>query len=388
MSLIRDARKFPQIPTPIIVKSALSMFLGRLGSLNALEQLKESSSLRSFIEGRLPSADTIGRVFALIEPDTIRQANHEIYTHLKRNKSLELLEHGLIALNIDGHESHATYMQHCDGCLKRTMNKGTDTERVQYYHRHVTAQLVFRNFSLLLDIEVQQPGDSETAAAQRLLARVLKDYPRAFDVVVVDALYCGAPFINYVIDSGKYIVVVAKDERTDLVKESEIFLKDKPPDITTSDKRIEHKCWDLEEFEWSSVKQSLRIVKSLKIKTVRRQLDGKIEQETSAWMWATTLPKITAGTKTVVELGHGRWRIENNGFREMVNHWFSDHIYRHHPIAIINFWLLCMMAYNIFRCFYLRNLKPALRNTHTMVHIASCVKSELYPHRPLAVRPP
>ena len=97
------------------------------------------------------------------------------------------------------------------------MNRGTKSERVQYYHRHVTAQLVFRNFSLLLDIEPQQPGDSETAAAERLLGRVLKDYLRAFDVVVVDALYCGAPFINYVIDSGKHIVVVAKDERHDLL---------------------------------------------------------------------------------------------------------------------------------------------------------------------------
>ena len=357
--------------------------------LNALEQLKKSPNLRSFLEGELPSADTIGRVFALIDPNTIRQANREIYKHLKRNKSLELLGHGLVALNIDGHESHATYMQHCDGCLKRTMNRGTKSERVQYYHRHVTAQLVFRNFSLLLDIEPQQPGDSETAAAERLLGRVLKDYLRAFDVVVVDALYCGAPFINYVIDSGKHIVVVAKDERHDLVKEAEAFLKDKPPDVTTRDGKIEHMCWDMEGFApWSNVKKSLRIVKSLKIKTVRRQLDGKIEQETSSWMWATTLPKITARTETVVQLGHGRWKIENNGFREMVHHWFSDHLYKHHPVAIINFWLLCMMAYNIFRCFYLRNLKPTLRNAHTMLHIAACVKAELYPNMPLAVQPP
>lgn len=354
-----------------------------------MEQLKKSTNLRSFIEGQLPSADTIGRVFALIDPDTIRQANREIYRHLKRNKCLELLEHGLVAVNIDGHESHATYMQDCDGCLKRTMNKGTDSEKVQYYHRHVTAQLVYCNFSLLLDIEPQQPGDSEKAAAERLLARVLKDYPRAFDVVVVDALYCGAPFINYVIDSGKYIVVVAKDDRHDLVKDAEAFLKDKPPDVTTNDGKIEHMCWDMEGFEpWSDVKKSLRIVKSLKIKTVRRQLNGNIEQETSTWMWATTLPKITAGTETVVQLGHGRWKIENNGFREMVNHWFSDHLYRHHPIAIINFWLLCMLAYNIFRCFYLRNLKPALRKEYTMLHIASCVKAELYQQLSMALQPP
>ena len=35
------------------------------------------------------------------------------------------------------------------------------------------------------------------AAAHRLLARVLETYPRAFDVVLADALYATAPFINF-----------------------------------------------------------------------------------------------------------------------------------------------------------------------------------------------
>lgn len=362
------------------------MFSARLGSLNAIEQLKKSKTLGEFINADLPSADTIGRVFGLINPDTIRQANREIYRQLKRNKALELVDHGLVALNIDGHESHATYMQHCTGCLERTINKGTEKEKVQYYHRHVTAQLVFRNFSLILDIEPQRPGEDEKAAAQRLLERVLKDYPRAFDVIVADALYCGAPFINFVIDSGKHIVVVAKDDRHDLVKDAATFLEDKAPSLVTQQGKVERQCWDMEGFEWSAVKKPLRVVQSVEKKTVRRQLDGKIEEETSSWMWATTLPTVRANTDTVVKIGHGRWKIENNGFREMAIDWFADHIYSHDPVAIVNFWLLCMMAYNIFRCFYLRNLKPALRACSTMLHVARYVQSELYSQP--AVRPP
>jgi hypothetical protein len=355
------------------------MFAARLGSLNAIEQLKKSKDLLEFIDADLPSADTIGRVFGLIEPDTIRQSNREIYRQLKRNKALELPEHGLIALNVDGHESHATYMQRCSGCLERKINKGTDTERIQYYHRHVTAQLAFRNFSLLLDIEPQQSGEDERAAAQRLIERVLKDYPRAFDVVVTDALYCGAPFINFVIDTGKHIVVVAKDDRHDLVKEAEAFLKDKLPSLVTRDGKIERQCWDMQGFEtWSAVKTPLRIVKTLETKTVHRQLQDETTQQTAKWMWATTLPNLRATTDTVVKIGHGRWKIENNGFREMANDWFSDHIYKHDQTAILNFWLLCMMTYNIFHCFYLRNLKPAIRALHTMLHVARQIQSTLY----------
>lgn len=95
------------------------MFLTRLGSLNALEQLQSNSSvLHEFIEAPLPSADTIGRVVALMDLDTIRAANKVIYTQLKRNEALELLDHGLVPVDFDGHESHATYKRHCDGCLE------------------------------------------------------------------------------------------------------------------------------------------------------------------------------------------------------------------------------------------------------------------------------
>jgi hypothetical protein len=129
------------------------MCLGRLGSLNSLEQLRSQSSwLKENLRSVLPSTDTLGRVFSKIDTDTLRQVNHQFYDRLKRNKALELKSHGLIAVVVDGHESHATYLRCCDGCLERTINKGTDSERIQYYHRNVTAQLIFEriaDFSLM-----------------------------------------------------------------------------------------------------------------------------------------------------------------------------------------------------------------------------------------------
>ena len=211
LSLIEDSRKQPVLLTSVIVKSAFTMFLGRLGSLNALEQLKTRSSyLLDFLGAMLPSADTIGRVFSLIDPGTIRAANRKIYTDLKRNKCLETPVHGLIAVNFDGHETHATYKQHCDGCLERTINKGKDNEEIQYYHRHVTAQLVFRNFSMLLDAEPQLPGEDEVACAIRLFERIIVDYPRAFDVVAADALYAKSNFFNVVLLHKKDVIAVLK----------------------------------------------------------------------------------------------------------------------------------------------------------------------------------
>ncbi len=53
----------------------------------------------------------------------------------------------------------------------------------------------------------------------RLLARVLETYPRASDVVLADALYATAPFINFLLGHGKDAVIVLKDERRNLYQD-------------------------------------------------------------------------------------------------------------------------------------------------------------------------
>lgn len=391
-SLITDSRPQPQIQTSVVVKSAFSMLLARLGSLNALEQLKhEGRILKAFIEADLPSADTIGRVFSLIDPDSMRQAIHAIYTLLKRNKSLALLPHGLIPLNIDGHESHATYLRHCTGCLERTINKGTDSEKIQYYHRDVVAQLVFRDFSLPLDAEPQLPGEDEIACAIRLFRRVIAAYPRAFDVVAADALYAKSNFFNLILEHGKDVIAVLKDDRRDLLKDAHALFSNMAPTCVFDSNGTKIECWDAKDFQsWPQVSQPVRVIKTQETKKpIRRQLnDNKLEdQPVSSWTWVTTLSPQRAHTQTAVQIGHGRWNIENNGFNEMVNHWFSDHVYKHDPTAMLNFFLLCMIAYIVFRCFFLRNLKPALRKCYTMLHIATEIKSELC-HRPIQVPHP
>jgi hypothetical protein len=46
-------------------------------------------------------------------------------------------------------------------------------------------------------------------------------------------------------------------------------------------------------------------------------------------------------------------------------------------VAILNFWLLSLIAYNLFRVFFLRNLKLVFRAGKTMKHFVSLMHSEL-----------
>lgn len=95
-------------------------------------------------------------------------------------------------------------------------------ERTQFYHRQVTLTPLpgtpanRRPLRILLDCEPMLPDEDEVATAMRLLARVPAAYPRAFDLVLADAIYGTAPFLNFLLSHGKDALVVLKDERRSL----------------------------------------------------------------------------------------------------------------------------------------------------------------------------
>lgn len=356
------------------------MFLGRLGSLNSVEQLSASPALQDFVGSDLPSADSLGRIMNLCFPSTIRKVLHHIYSTLKANKALVAPSHGMIALALDGHESHCSYKRHCSGCLARRKVVNGE-ELTQYYHRNVTAQLVFSNFRFLLDAEPQLPGEGEITCALRLLDRVLQEYARAFHVVVMDGLYARSNVFNKIIKHGKEAMAVLKDDRRDLLKVADADFQKRAPDDIFKIKDTEYKCWELIDSEaWNQVDRRVRVVRSLESKTapVGGSTGACIGQSTSSWTWVTTLLPEAANIQTVVQVGHSRWSIENEGFNELANHWHADHVYKHDAVAIPNFWLMAMIACNLFRAFYIRNLKRAARVGRTMLHFARMIAAELY----------
>jgi hypothetical protein len=383
-----DRRKQPRIPTRVIVGSVLVMLLCRLGSLNALEKVKPNPFWHRWLRAPLPSADSIGRVYTLVDPDTVRGGIHQIYARLKRNKAIVSSWQRLIPLVVDGHESYASYRHRCAGCLKR-MIRTEHGEKTQYYHRHVSALLVSREFALLLDAEPQRAEEDEVAAAIRLLDRLIARFPRAFDIVIGDALYTDPRFYRFLIQQGKEVLTVLKDERRDLIQDAlALFAGMEPTELTENSTRCQ--CWDLEGLtSWSQLDRPVRVIHSQERSHRSRHLDHQSEEKLSCWMWVSTLSQQQATTLTIVKLGHSRWSIENEGFNEMVNHWSADHVYKHESTAMLVFWLMTMIAYNLFQAFFFRNLKPVLRSAITKLHIARLISSELYQGIPSPIaRPP
>lgn len=382
LASVRDRRPLPRTPTAVILKTAVAMFWARLGSLNALESVKAARFWKRWLEHSAISADTMGRVQSTVDVGQLREGLHKIYTRLKRNKALPL-NLGLDVAVLDGHEQHVSYRRHCAGCRQRTV-KTEHGERIQFYHRQVTLMLLAgarqgrKPLRILLDCEPMSADEDEVATALRLLARVLKSYSRAFDLVLADALYSTAPFFNFLIDHGKHALVVLKDERRNLYQDVTGLFEHRAPQCG---KRHGRDCrwWDFSELaSWPQVKTSPRVVRSLETYAVRRQLDGTVSHETSDWIWVTTLPCQQAPTERIVAWGHQRWDIENFGFNELVNGWGADHIYKHESHAIEAFLLLAFLAYNIFHAFLNLNLKPQVRAGKPEIFWARLIAAEIY----------
>jgi hypothetical protein len=372
-----DSRQRRQIAMECIFAVGLVMAIGQLGSLNAIEQKQGPSYWRRWVGGRKVSADAIGYGFARLESDDIRAVIQQVYSRLKRNKALKPKRAGLIALVLDGHESHNSQKRCCSGCLQRQL-KTKDGQKTEYYHRHVMASLIFEGMFLPLDMEPQGKGEDEVKCAMRLLERVLKNYPRAFDLIIADGLYARAPFFKFVFKSGRDVIAVLKDDRRELIKDARSLFKREKAKVY-QEGQVKKDCWDIEDFRsWDQLDYPVRVVCSRETREIKRQKTKTIEYEVKEWVWVTTIPHRRLGTQPFVQFAHERWMIENNGFNELVHFWHADHVYKHDPVAIECFGLLAMLAYDIFHAFIGRNLKEVFRKKHTKKHIARMITAEIY----------
>jgi hypothetical protein len=370
---LTDSRTRPRIPTAAAFATAFTLFATRRGSLNGLEpDLRIPARLRGIVGAKVPSADSLGRIYALMDSRPLRDLVRDIAHRLKRNKALTSHEGWYVAA-VDGHEFFSSRRRCCPDCQSRTLT--VDGEKVtEYYHQGAVCHLIGQDLALVLDVELPRPGEGEETAAKRLLKRVFINYTRFFDVVAGDALYFDAPFINFCLDHRKHVIVTAKGENRLLVQDAAgLFAHQQPGGWVDEKAKRTVRFWDEEGFSsCEGVKQPLRFLRTEE--TVRkRQRIARAWQETdevAIWSWATTLTKSQLSTRGLWRCGHARWDIENDCFNTLATHWGLNHCFKHATAAIVNFLLTSFVVYALMQSFWLRNLKPAPHARLTLIALA------------------
>jgi Transposase DDE domain len=363
LALFTDARKQPQLPGAAVFASVFALFACNRTSLNSLEKdlVRLPERLPGLVGPRPPSIDTLGRVYALADSDSLRSILVQVHHRLKRNKALADGDDLKIAA-VDGHEFFASRKRCCAQCQQRTLTVQGEPV-VEYYHQGVVCHLIEHQLAVPLDVELLRPGEGEETAAKRLLERVFANYPRFFDVVGGDALYFDAPFINFCLEHHKHALVVVKGDQRLLLQDAQGLFAQQPPQIW-QDRQRTVQSWDADGFTTcEGVKQPLRVVHTLETVRRRERVAGqwREHEETSSWYWAMTLSKQQLSTRRVWQAGHRRWDVENDCFNTLSMHWGLDHCFKHDPAAIINFVLTLFLVYVLLQCFWQRNVKAPLR---------------------------
>lgn len=357
---LRDQRQKPEIPARVFHKAFLMLWLCRSPSFLMLEQAGRKGAGRRFLRHAMPGADQMANISEDLDLDGLRDILGRMYKRLGRNKVLRAFRGHRLAV-VDGHEINASYRRCCEQCQTRKLTVNGE-ERIQYYHRAVIFQLVGPGFRFLLDFEMLGPHEDEGSAALRLIDRVLTSHPRCFDILLGDGLYPQARIFKLLRRHGKHAIVVLKDERRDLLVDVRALFTPRPQHTFTRNKTT-CRVWDVEDLDsWQSFPEKVRVVRSVETKTIRERVGGKRvdREQTSEWIWVTTLPSAEVSAETIVLFGHERWRIENEGFNELCNEWHANHYFHHHTTSITGLWLFLFIAHALFHCF-LRNLKPCRR---------------------------
>jgi hypothetical protein len=227
------------------------------------------------------------------------------------------------------------------------------------------------------------PGETEVAAAIRMIEEVYGRNFRYCDIICADALYAQAPFINAVIEQRKHVVIKVKQEELHIIKDIAGLIAKRPPDVTLygvtpKGERIpdshgvsyDVELWDEEGFtSWEQVNAPLRCVKVREIKRVTRR--GEVIEETqSEYHIVTTVPKALMKPELLWQIVHRRWDIENTIFCDLKQNWGFGHCYTHDLVGIKALYALTCIVVNLMLLFVYKHLKDAPKRGVTLIEIA------------------
>jgi hypothetical protein len=340
-----DGRLHPHIPARDLVWAVIIGHILREVSFLRLEWLAHSPVCADLgLQGQFGD-DALAYCTERMDPETTRVALAAALHQAKRNKAFE--NSRFIGLALDGTGAGHTYKEPCPLCDPVKDPKG---EVHGSLHHFVLISVVGAGLTLPIDVEPYGPGDSEYAAAQRLLRRAAEHLgPRFADYVVGDGEYATAPFLHTTEDVGLPVVARLKENLPLLAAAVRARFDGQPPQAIFQEGDDQVEVWDADDFaSWETLRWPT--VRVLRYRQHKR--DGTVIQAE----WLTNFPIRTLGSLSFFRLAKSRWEIENQGFNDGKNRYGMEHICHHEPNSILIVWLLIALALVIERLYRLRYL--------------------------------
>jgi hypothetical protein len=205
----------------------------------------------------------------------------------------------------------------------------------------------------------QSRDEGELVAFKQLISNVTGTYKNFIDVVVYDTLACNSCWINLNINLGIDVVVRAKNNKNNSIRQIKKKVnKQDPIEIWSEEKRFESIKVYESKFMMNNVGQPLRFVKfAMKYPDKKR----------SQIMIVTT--NVDMSLKTLFKMIKARWDVENCTFNNLKNECNLGRCYVHGGNAVEAILYLLFIANNIMQLFLIRRLRGRYQTQREMVRL-------------------
>ena len=337
-SNMKDGRKKPQISPSVIFLSLILMVLFKKRSLLKLDQLMRTPAARRFLGRDKPVAvsdSTISRSLSTYFLSPLRRYLKSIYTRANGHGKCKIDVYGrkLKAACVDGSMFGGFY-----GCVLQSLGTA----------------------NLLLDIERTTSKGKELPTTRKMLERVFHDYGDGFvDLFLLDALYLDALYkdkktINLILSHQSHVLIKTEETRLCIIQDADgLFTHwEDDPGIEhieglDVDRMCQYELWSCGGFHHSGVD------KTMKVAHVK---EDYIKEDRHEDFWVLCTDESLSGLQ-MRELGHIRWRIENNGFKALDEQTNCDHVYTHDTHTFAALMLMLFIGWNLLLLFDLEDIR-------------------------------
>jgi hypothetical protein len=367
VNALPEGRQFPQHPWKKVFDA---VFLGAAMQIPSLLQIEAECHHGSLAKRIGPiSDDTIGYALQRQSPEPVFALSCEIAHRLKRNGVLRSdWSRGLVVAAVDGIEICSSFARCCDACMEREVQHKVNGEMrtdIQYYHRIVVVALVSTPFPIPLGVRFQKNGEGEVACALALLQDLVRKLGRRFlDVLVGDALYLQAPFVQAVERLGLVWAFTLKENQPELLCEAERFTQGPSAGIHT-EPDCEIQYWHLPELDWPVADRLVRVVKTVRIENRRRVTVSQDNQrkksktvvtQASTNFYVTNFELGSVSPLFIHQFSRSRWRIDTEVFQTLTTDCHLKHPAVHQTTALVVLTLIRFLAYTLSLVYYHRQV--------------------------------
>lgn len=384
INTLTDTRKRRTYSKNMLVWMLILMFVLQFPSLNQFESLRPGQQLRlrhmiGMGSGKIPHRDALEDMAERLNVDELRALNWYIVRKQRKNKVFrQSAIDDLVAVAVDGIETYNSDKKQCEDCQTRRHNNGV----VSFLHRFVVLVRIGGRSHTVIDVDMLVPRDGdnkqegELTGGKRLIENNRAVLGHFADVVVGDALYFAAPFLNVVKACGMAAVIRLEDKTRKPFVIALKWIRSGHYHALTFKERDGRKhlisvtAADVRDVPMARYKgKTIRVIRFIEHDETNPNAKDKT-------LWAATTLPIEKTAHTVWKLVHARWDIENDVFNQIVVYYHAKHMYCHN--AVEQFIWFIMIAFNLREAYLLRNrARDFFKSGYTRIDITEEFKDQL-----------